>query len=72
MTDANPQSTLIKININTILLKTTKEYQTNSVNVIVYKLDVDQLIYIIIKTRSNIVYVIYKLNIFNINLIAIH
>ena len=41
MADANSQSTSMKVNANTTLLKTTKEYQTNSANVIVYKLDVD-------------------------------
>ena len=31
----------MKVNANTTLLKTTKKYQTNSANVIVYKSDID-------------------------------
>ena len=41
ITDANSQSILMKINVNTTLLKTIKKYQTNSADVIVYKLGVD-------------------------------
>ena len=41
MADANSQSTLMKVNANTTLLKATKKYQTDSTNVIVYKSDVD-------------------------------
>ena len=62
----------MKVNVNTILLKTIKKYQTNSADVIVYKLDVDQLIYLMIKTRSNIVYAICKLSTFNVNSTAIY
>ena len=72
MTDANSQSISIKVNANTTLLKTTKKYQTNLADVIVYKSGVDQLMYLMIKTRSNIVYTIYKLSTFNVNSTAIH
>ena len=72
MTDANSQSISMKVNVNTILLKTIKKYQTNSINVIVYKLDVNQLMYFMIKTRSNIVYAVCKLSIFNVNSTAIY
>ena len=72
MTDANSQSTSMEINANTALLKATKKYQTNSADVTVYKSDIDQLMYLMIKTRSNIVYAIYKLSIFNVNSTAIH
>ena len=62
----------MKVNVNTALFEATKEYQTNSADVIAYKLDVDQLIYLMIKTRSNIVYAVYKLSTFNVNPTTIH
>ena len=72
MTDANSQSTSMKANANTALLEATKKYQADSADVIAYKLGVDQLMYLMIKTRSNIAYAVCKLSTFNVNPTAIH
>ena len=72
MADANSQSTSMEVNANTALLEAIKEYQADPADVTVYKSDVGQLMYLMIKTRPDIAYAVCKLSIFNVNPTAIH
>ena len=59
----------MELNINNILMATPEGFNTNLEDMIIFKSGLGLLIYLIVRTRPDIVFALYKLSIFSNNLI---